>query len=87
VANALGVDERTIQRITKRFFPELVRNGATTFLNEAQATAVKSEIGKGRTDLDNIVEVGNVKTDLEMTLQAQECLRTSWKRRLRLRKK
>jgi hypothetical protein len=65
VAEALGVDERTIQRITKILFPELVRNGATTFLNEAQVTAVKSEIGRGRTDLDNIVEVGNVKTDLE----------------------
>ncbi|MDR0557030.1 MAG: hypothetical protein LBG43_04060 [Treponema sp.] len=63
---AVGVDERMIQRITKRVYPELVRNGAMTFLNDAQATAVKSEIGKGWTDLDNIVEVGSVKTALDI---------------------
>jgi phage antirepressor YoqD-like protein len=85
-ADTLGVDERTIQRITKRLFPEVVRNGVTTLLNEAQATAVKSEIGKGRTDLDNIVEVGNIRTDLEMTLQAQECLRYFMEKAIALEK-
>jgi phage antirepressor YoqD-like protein len=75
VAEALGVDDRTIQRIAKKLYPELVRNGVTTFLNEEQATAIKSEIGKGRTDLDNVVEVGNVRTALDierMTLQVIE---------------
>jgi phage antirepressor YoqD-like protein len=75
VAEALGVDDRTIQRIAKKLYPELVRKGATTLLNETQATAIKSEIGKGRTDLDNVVEVGNIKTALDierMTLQVIE---------------
>jgi hypothetical protein len=75
VAEALGVDDRTIQRIAKKRYPELVKNGVTTFLNEEQATAIKSEISKGQTGLDNVVEVGNIRTALDierMTLQVIE---------------
>ena len=36
VAEILGVNIRTIQQYVKELFPEKVRNGYTTYLNEMQ---------------------------------------------------
>lgn len=44
VAEILGVNIRTIQQYVKELFPEKVRNGYTTYLNEMQITAIKKEM-------------------------------------------
>jgi DNA-binding Lrp family transcriptional regulator len=65
VAEALNVSEQTIRYHMRNLYPELVKNGVTTFLNEEQATAIKGLIGTGRNDLQNILQVKNSFTDLE----------------------
>lgn len=64
-AQALGVTERTIQRHAKEL--GLTENGMQTELDEKAVTIIKKKIEKsGRTDLDNVVELPNISTDLEM---------------------
>lgn len=64
-AQALGVTERTIQRHAKEL--GLTENGMQTELDEKAVTIIKKKIERsGRTDLDNVVELPNVSTDLEM---------------------
>lgn len=45
VAQALNCAENTVLNAVKKFFPEAVRNGKTTYLDEAQTTKIKLEIG------------------------------------------
>lgn len=64
VAEVLGVDVRTVQRHAQSL--GLTQNGKQTLLNEAQATKIKNCIVmSGRNDLDNVVEVQNVLTDID----------------------
>lgn len=64
-AQALGVTERTIQRHAKEL--GLTENGMQTELDEKAVTIIKKKIERsGRVDLDNVVELPNVSTDLEM---------------------
>jgi len=64
-AQALGVTERTIQRHAKEL--GLTENGMQTELDEKAVTIIKKKIERsGRIDLDNVVELPNVSTDLEM---------------------
>lgn len=64
VAEALGVDVRTVQRHAQSL--GLTQNGKQTLLNEAQATKIKNCIVmSGRNDLDNVVEVQNVLTEID----------------------
>lgn len=44
VANALGVSYDTANNAVKRLFPEIVKNGKTTFLNEMQVAAISKDI-------------------------------------------
>jgi transcriptional antiterminator len=46
IAKAFNCKERTIQYRAKEMFPELVRNGVETRLNEAQVTAIKLKLDK-----------------------------------------
>jgi phage antirepressor YoqD-like protein len=67
VAGALGVDESTIRRHVRALFPGLASNGKTTYLDEAQATAIKQAIEtSGRNDLGNVTQLQNVQTSLEI---------------------
>lgn len=72
VADALGVTERTIQRHLKDMREEglsdnVVVRGETAILNEKEVTLIKARIERsGRTDLDTVVQLPNVSTDLEM---------------------
>jgi phage antirepressor YoqD-like protein len=75
VAEALGITDEAIKWHIRKLYPDLMRNGVTTYLNEAQVTAVKNQIGTGRNDLQNVLQVKNVVTaiDIErMTLQVIE---------------
>jgi transposase len=44
VAQVLGVSARVVQLTTKRLFPEIIRNGVPTYLNETQVTAIKLKL-------------------------------------------
>jgi len=46
VADVLGVTDDKIYRSAKELFPEIFINGKTTYLNEAQVTAVKMNLRK-----------------------------------------
>ena len=65
VAEALNVSERTIQRHAEKM--GMTRNGLTTLLSEIEVTSIKQAIERsGRNDLDNVVEVRNATTELEI---------------------
>lgn len=46
LATILGKDESTLRKIGKEMFPDSFRNGIKTFITEAQATAIKLQLGK-----------------------------------------
>jgi phage antirepressor YoqD-like protein len=75
VAEALGVADRTVRRHASTLFPEFVEDGKTTYLDEAQVTAIKQAIEKsGRNDLDNVVQVANFTTELEIARMTAKVL-------------
>lgn len=77
-ADALGVSERTIQRRAAEL--GITVNGVNTILNETEVTLIKKMIEKsGRSDLDNVVELANVNTDLEMMILDSKV--SEWKTR------
>ena len=63
VADATGVDERTIQREVVKFFPDIVKNGVKTLLTEEQVACISKDL-KGHHNLDSTVQVPT--TDLEI---------------------
>jgi hypothetical protein len=73
VAEALNVSDRTVRRHAADM--GLTTNGMPTFLTEEQATAIKQRIEKsGRNDLDNVVQVGNATTQLEIAQKTLEVI-------------
>lgn len=75
-AEALGVDERTVRRHAQAL--GLTENGKATSLDEKAVTIIKTKIERsGRTDLDNVVQLPNVSTDLEM--MALDMKVSAWK--------
>lgn len=77
-AKALGVNERTIQRRAKEL--GLTENGKKSVLDEKAVTLIKTQIERsGRSDLDNVVELPKITTDLEMMILDQKVM--SWKTR------
>ena len=65
VADALGVSTRTVRRHAADMGK--TENGKQTFYDEKDVTIIKNRIERsGRTDLDNVVQLPNVNTDLEM---------------------
>ena len=65
IAEALNVHYTTINKIAKKLYPSRIRNGVRAYFNEVEATLIKNEIGKGRTDLSNIAKVEGIKTSVE----------------------
>ena len=64
-AESLNVSERTVRRHASEM--GLTLNGKPTELDEKAVTIIKAKIEKsGRRDLDNVVQLPNVSTDLEM---------------------
>lgn len=73
VAEVLGVSDETIRANGKKLFPGIFQNGKTTYLNEAQVTAIKFKIQKHH-NLQSTLEVENSKTRLEKALIVQQAL-------------
>ncbi len=70
VASVFNVSEKHIRVTIKKLFPDLIKNGITTLLNEAHVTAIKMKIEKNP-HLDQSVEV---KTNLEKELLIQQAM-------------
>lgn len=80
VADSLGVDCRTINRHVSKLYPGKAINGVASYLNEAEVTEIKRAIERsGRNDLDNVVQVAGVTTDLEMMVLDRQV--AEWKNR------
>lgn len=76
VAESLNVSERTIQRHAEKL--GLTQNGIATYLSDVDCLKIKIAIERsGRNDLDNVVEVSNVSTELEMLMLDEKVSR--WK--------
>lgn len=69
IADALGYEPRTIQLKVKELFPDIVEERQTTYLNEAQVTAIKIACEKKFA----------VTTDLEMMMLDKQV--SEWKTR------
>lgn len=65
VAQAFNCEERTIQLKVKEFFPDIVKNGKTTYLDESQVTKIKLDL-QGNKHLESVFELP--KTNLEKLL-------------------
>jgi phage antirepressor YoqD-like protein len=65
VAEVLKIDPRSVQLKVKELFPEIVENGKTTYLDEAQVTTIKL----------NLEKKFEVKTALEKALIVQQALK------------
>ena len=71
IAAALGVSYDTANNSVKRLFPEIVRNGVATRLNEAQVAAVSKELKSNNAVTDRLTfevssKVKNSTTRLEV---------------------
>jgi len=64
VAEVLGVSDVFIRKTVKELFPEIVRNGIETNLNEIHVTKVKMEIEKN----PYLIQSYKVETELEMLI-------------------
>jgi phage antirepressor YoqD-like protein/predicted DNA-binding protein YlxM (UPF0122 family) len=75
VADALNVSGQAIRDAVKKLFPEALKNGLTTYLDEVQVTAIKLQIQSGgnRYLKDNF-ELKNVKTSLEKKLIVRQAI-------------
>jgi len=68
VAEALGVSEDSVLRSARRQFSEAIQNGKTTYLGEAQVTAIKQDL-QTHHNLRSTAELSAATTDLEMIEQ------------------
>ena len=67
VAEVLGVDPEAIKKHIRELFPELMRNGVPTYLNEQQVVEIKRHMLP-------TTEVVGATTDLEMKQKAAEVM-------------
>lgn len=65
VAEALGLDVSTVQKRVRELFPDLIRNGVATYLDEAQVYAVKKAL-QANGHLGQSSEVFSATTALEI---------------------
>jgi phage antirepressor YoqD-like protein len=70
VAEILNVSERVVQLAVKKLYPEIVKNGVSTYLNETQVTTVKVEL-ESHHNLEGTFEVS---TRLERQLYIAKAL-------------
>ena len=70
VAEILNVSERVVQLAVKKLYPEIVKNGVSTLLNETQVTAIKLEL-ESHHNLEGTFEVS---TRLERQLYIAKAL-------------
>lgn len=75
VAEAMGVSYDTINNAVKRLFPQIVKNGVKTFLNEEQVACISKELKSNNTVTDRLTfevssKVKNTTTELEVLSNA-----------------
>lgn len=70
IAEILGVHHDTIRNWIKKYFPDKMKNGITTQLNQFEITVIKQEIDNNY----SLRNVSEVKTELEMARQTLEVL-------------
>ena len=73
VAKVLGVAISTCNHGVKKLFPEEVRNGITTYLNEVQVTKLKLYL-ESHHNLSSTGKLSDVKTNLEKQLLVQQAM-------------
>lgn len=71
IAEAIGVSYDTVNNCVKRVFPEIVKNGKTTFLNEMQVAVISKELKSNTQVLNQLTfeagsKVQNTTTRLEV---------------------
>lgn len=67
VAEVLGVSSEAIKKHIREMFPECIKNGVTTYLNEYQVTLIKERMRP-------TTKVVGAKTELEMKKKAAEVI-------------
>lgn len=65
ISHSLGVSLELITKKIKYLFPEIVKNGITTILNENQIAILKNEIEKN----PHLVQTYEVDLDAQMTIK------------------
>jgi phage antirepressor YoqD-like protein len=73
VAEVLQIPEQTLRNNIRTLFPDLMKNGVTTYLTEEQVTAVKLEIERHH-NLSSTRQVDRVSTQLERQLYIAKAL-------------
>lgn len=71
LALLLGIAPRTVRRYVDKLYPDYMKNGVTTWLDQTQVTAVKLDLEKNK-HLDTSVQLP--KTDLEKKLLIQQAM-------------
>lgn len=71
VASAIGASYDTVNNSVKRLFPEIIRNGVKTVLNEYQVACINKELKSNNAVTDRVTfevssKVKNSTTDLEI---------------------
>jgi DNA-binding Lrp family transcriptional regulator len=68
VSEILNISRQLVSEKVKEFYPEIVKNGITTSLNQEQITKIKIELGKN----SYLPQLEKVNTDLEMLLLSKK---------------
>ena len=79
VAEAMGVSYDTVNNSVKRLFPEIVKNGVKTKLDEVQIACISKELKSNNTVMDRVTfevssKVKNTTTELEVLANARNAL-------------
>lgn len=69
LADSLGVSDRTIRRHIEKLYPEKMKDGTKTLMNEIEVTAIKLDL-QNNPNLDEVVQLP--KTKLEKTLLVKQ---------------
>lgn len=80
VANAMNVSTDTIKNCIRRLFPDLMKNGKTTYLDEFHITCISKELKNNANVLEKLTyeaasQVKNTVTDLEILTKSKICRR------------
>lgn len=70
VSEILGVSESYVREKVKSLFPDIVRNGMATYMNEGHVTIIKNDMGKN----PYLTQVYKVKTDLEKKMLVKQAI-------------
>lgn len=76
LSNLFKVSRGAIENATNKHFPEKMKKGITTYLNEVEVTIIKKEI-EGHHNLSSTCEVENIKTQIDKQIIINQALQYS----------